>query len=72
MWRADPLAGAFIARDRAALVSRARDVNREYILGVLQSVGGGNAGAASELDIVTVTLFGKLKQLGLGLVGSRE
>ena len=47
-------------------------MNREYIPGVLQSVGGGNAGAASELDIVTVTLFGKLKQLGRGLVGSRE
>ena len=40
------------------------DVEREYILGVLRSVGGNKARAASELDIGTATLFRKLKQYG--------
>ena len=40
------------------------DVEREYILGVLRSVGGNKARAAVELDIGTATLFRKLKQYG--------
>ncbi len=40
------------------------DVEREYILGVLRSVGGNKARAASELAIGTATLFRKLKQYG--------
>jgi len=47
------------------------DAEREYILGVLQSVGGNKARAASELNIGTATLFRKLKQFGHGVVGSR-
>lgn len=39
-------------------------MEREYILGVLRSVGGNQARAASELDIGTATLFRKLKQYG--------
>ena len=46
-------------------------VERDYILGILDSVGGNKARAASELDIGTATLFRKLKQFGRGVVGSR-
>ena len=40
------------------------EVEREYILGVLRSIGGHKARAASELDIGTAALFRKLKQYG--------
>ncbi|HEX6740050.1 MAG TPA: sigma-54 dependent transcriptional regulator, partial [Vicinamibacteria bacterium] len=40
------------------------DVEREYILSVLQAAGGNKARAAGQLGIGTATLFRKLKQYG--------
>jgi DNA-binding NtrC family response regulator len=52
------------ARDAPGAGRTLADVEREYILGVLRSVGGNKVRAASELDIGTATLFRKLKQYG--------
>lgn len=60
----DEVRTAIPARDAPGRESTLADIEREYILTVLQAAGGNKARAASQLGIGTATLFRKLKQYG--------
>jgi DNA-binding NtrC family response regulator len=58
----DEVRSAIPARDAPGGELTLADVEREYILSVLRSVGGNKARAAGQLGIGTATLFRKLKR----------
>jgi DNA-binding NtrC family response regulator len=53
-------------------VKRLEDIEREYILAVLEVNGGNQARSAEQLGIGSATLYRKLKSYALAFRGARK